>query len=188
MIWTDGPPNSRAAPILANLGLLEFDRGHYAAAEAFARQALETRRRFGGEDTIGAASALIDVAETRLFQKDAAGAEPLLRQALAIRRRKYIDTHPAVIAAEVRLAEILLAAGKASEAEGAMREAMRAANASQFPLLPWQIAEAESALGACLQSLGRDAEAQPFLSRSGPNLRMDPRPAFRKPVIERFRQ
>ena len=174
------------AQVIANLGILEFDRGDYAGAERYGRQALEMRRKLGGDQHPDVASSLIDVALARSFQGDQAGAEPLLRQALAIRKATLEPGHPDILAAEVRLGEVLTWEGKAGEAEPLLREAVDSAQHPPFPLVPWQVAEAENALGACLMSLHRPDEARPLLVESEAALQTDPRPAFRKPVGDRI--
>jgi hypothetical protein len=86
-----------------------------------------------------------------------------------------------VIAAEVRLGEVLTAEGKAPEAEQLLRDALASARSAPFPLLTWQIAEVQSALGMCLLGLDRSAEGESLLQASQADLRRDPRPAFRQP-------
>jgi tetratricopeptide (TPR) repeat protein len=107
----------------------------------------------------------------------------LLRQAFAIRRKQSSFGHPNVIAAEVRMGEVLTAEGKGAEAEPILREALASAQSAPYPLLPWQIAEAQSALGSCLVALGRSAEGEPLLKASQADLQKDPRPAFRHPRL-----
>ena len=175
-----GPQSWAAAKVTGNIGLLRFDRGDYVGAESYARQALDMDHKLGGEESPQAASALIDLAEDRVFQGDPTSAEPLLRQALAIRKKEFSAGHPNVIAAEVRLGEVLTAEGKAVEAEPILREAFASARSAPFPLLPWQIAEAQSALGTCLLALHRAQEAEPLLKASATDLQKDPRPAFRR--------
>ncbi len=177
---TDGPGGWSAAKITGNLGLLQFDRGDYAAAERYGRHALDMDHKLGGEESPQAAAALINLAEARAFQGDLAGAEPLLRQALAIRKKEFSSGHPNLVAAEVRLGEVLTAQGKAAEAEALLREALASARAAPFPLLPWQIAEVQSALGTCLIARNRAPEGEPLLKASQADLQNDPRPAFRQ--------
>jgi serine/threonine-protein kinase len=162
-----GPQGWAVAKVMANRGLLEFDRGDYAGAERDARQSLGMDHKLGAED--------------RAFQGDPASAEPLLRQALAIRRKQFSFGHPNVIAAEVRLGEVLTAEGKVQEAEPTLRDAVASAHSAPYPLLPWQIAEAQSALGTCLVAIGRSAEGEPLITASQNDLQKDPRPAFRQP-------
>ncbi len=176
-----------ASQVLLNLGLLEFDQGHYAAAETWTQQSLEMKRKLGGENSLALDSALVNLAEDQLIEGDAGGAEPLLRQALEKRQTKYPPKHPEVVAAQVRLGEVLIAEDKTSEAEPILRQAVAAARTAPFPLLPWQVAEAESALAACLEAEHRDAgEAQRLEKVSQPGLLSHPRPLFRKPAAVRL--
>jgi hypothetical protein len=166
--------------VITSLSELEFDRKDYADAEAYARQALDMAHKLGGDENPQAAVALIDLAEAKVFQGDAPGAEPPLRQALAIRKKELPSGHPNVIAAEVRLCEVLTAEGKAAEAEPLLREALASARSAPFPLLPWQVAETQSALGICLVARGHKAEGEQLLKASQVDLQKDPRPAFRR--------
>jgi serine/threonine-protein kinase len=176
-----------ASQVLLNIGLLEFDQGHYAAAETWLQQSLEMKRKLGGENSLALDSALLNLAEDQLFQGDAGGAEPLLRQALEKRETKYPPKHPEVVAAQVRLGEVLIAEGRAAEAEPLLRQAVAAAKTAPFPLLPWQVAEAQSALAACLESEHRNGEEAQALEReSQAGLASHPRPAFRKSAAMRL--
>jgi eukaryotic-like serine/threonine-protein kinase len=173
-----------AAQIMANIGLLRFDEHQYAQAEKYARQAMELRHKLGGDSTPAFANSLIEVGYDRATQGDAAGGETLLRQALEIRRKKLWPGHPAIITAEVRLGEILIAEGKTREAELLLGQAMSSAIHEPFPLPPWQIAEAKNAYGECLKHLGRGSEGDLLVAQSLPDLRFDPRPAFRNGATE----
>ena len=161
-----GENSSLSAKILANIGVLEFDRGNYPAAEGYARQALSMQTKLAGVQTPAYANALIDLAEDRVFQGDAGGAEPLLRQALAIREQKFNAGNPAIIGAQVRLGEDLTQEGNLPEAETMLRRALASAKAEPFPLPPWKIAEAESGLGACLLAEGHREEGEQLLRHS----------------------
>jgi serine/threonine-protein kinase len=176
-----GPLDWSAARVTASLGVLQFDRKDYVGAERYARQVLDMAHKLGGDENPQAVAALIDLSEARAFQGDATDAEPLLREALAIRRKQFSPGHPNVIAAEVRLGEVLTAEGKAADAESLLREAIASVQSAPFPLLPWQIAEAQSALGTCLVALGRSAEGEQLRKASHADLQKDPRPAFRQP-------
>jgi hypothetical protein len=136
--------------------------------------------QLGGEENPQAAATLIDLGVARAFQRDPASAEPVLRQALAIRSKEFSPGHPDFISAQVRLGEVLTAEGKGAEAEPLLREALASARSAPFPLLPWQVAEVESALGTCLIALHRPAEGEPLLKASQADLQKDPRPAFRQ--------
>jgi hypothetical protein len=159
--------------------VLDFDRGRYAAAEKEAREAMELRRKLGGEATPAFANSLIEVGEDREFQGDAAGAEPLFRSALEIRRGKLWAGHPSIMTAEVRLGEALVAEHQAGEAEPLLRAAAEDASHEAFPLPAWQTAEAKNAYGECLIALGHAAEGEALVNESRAALKSDPRPAFR---------
>jgi tetratricopeptide (TPR) repeat protein len=175
-----------ASQILLNMGVLEFDQGHYAAAETWAQQSLEMKRKLGGENSLALDGALIELAEDQLFQGDAQGAEPMIRQALELRQKKFTGKHPAVVAAQVRLGEALIAEGREFEAQPILHEAVSSARTAPFPLLKWQIAEAESALAACEAILRHTDEAQRLERESQPGLSAHPRPPFRQPAITRL--
>ncbi len=174
-----------AARIQGNMILLALDRGDYAGAERIARQVLELDRKLGGDDSPDFATSLIDLGLARFYQRDNAGAESLLRQGLEIRRKIYPSGHTFIVAAKVRLGEVLTAAGKLGEAEGLLREAAQAAHNSPYPLVPWQVAEADSAWGVCLVRLGRTAEGVKLLRSSQDSLKTDPEAAIRKYALDR---
>ena len=176
----------RLASIETNLGLLELDQGNYAGAERYARQALDLFRKLGGKENPDFASSRIDVAVARSFQGDASGAEPLLRQALEIRKKIFSSGgHVHIVAAQVRLGEVLTAEGKLSEAERILREAAQSGHNSAFPLVPWQVAEAESALGVCLPRMYQTAEARTLLQKSHDALKTCPEAALRRQALAR---
>jgi tetratricopeptide (TPR) repeat protein/tRNA A-37 threonylcarbamoyl transferase component Bud32 len=174
-----GPKSWAVAKVLFNEGNLELDRGDDAAAEKYGRQSLEMHRALGGEEAPEVASDLVLVAEARRFQNDPSGAEPLLRQALAIREKKFPRAHPQLIAAQVRLGEVLVEEGKAQQAEPILQEAMQMAHTPPFPLLAWQVAEAEHAMGVCNAALGHSAEAEKLLRQSEGPLQQHPQKAIR---------
>ena len=184
---SSGPQSWAAAKVLSNLGLLQLDRGDYAAAERYARQALEMRTALGGDDNNNdVAASLIEVGVAREYQNDPASAEQLFRQALGS-RRKFPPWHPDLLAAEIRLGEVLMTEGRLNVAEPLLREAVSSAHSAPFPLLPWQVAEAEVTYGVCLAKLGRGAESQIVLSKGLPALSTYPEAAMRR-KIERLAQ
>lgn len=178
-----GPKSWAIAKVLFNEGNLELDRGDDASAEKYARQAFDMHRALGGEQSPDVASDLILIAEARRFQNDSAAAEPLLRQALAIRQEKFPRAHPQLIAAQVRLGEVLVEEGKGQEAEPILEQAMQMAHTPPFPLLAWQVAEAEHAMGACDAALGRATEGEKLMRQSEPPLQHDPQKAIRSRAL-----
>jgi hypothetical protein len=62
-----------------------------------------------------------------------------------------------------------------------------AARTAPFPLLKWQVAEAERALAACLEAEHRNSdEAQRLEMESQAGLQSHPRPAFRRSAASRL--
>jgi serine/threonine protein kinase/tetratricopeptide (TPR) repeat protein len=174
-----------AAKIETNLSLLQLDRGDGSGAERYAQQALALCRKLGGDNNPEVASALLDVGLARSFQGDLAGAETLLRQALEIREKVFSSGHFRIIAAQARLGEVLTAEGKLDESAPLLREAVEAVQNSPFPLEPWQVAEAESALGVCLAKLGQTTEARALIEKSTDALKTHPEAALRKQATDR---
>jgi tetratricopeptide (TPR) repeat protein len=149
---------------------------------------MDLRRKLGVEETPEYAVSLIQVAEIRLYQKDARTAEPRLRQALEIRRKRLSAGHPDIATAEVRLGEALLAEKEPQQAEPVLKQAVDAVTHAPFRLPAWQVAEAEAAYGVCLQDLGRTGEGARLLEESRAALAWDPRPAFRADPTARLRR
>jgi hypothetical protein len=169
------------------MGWLDFDEGHYAAAEGHARAAMDLRRALGGEATPEFATSLIQVAQARLYQGDPRTAETLLRQALEIRRKRLWAGHPDIATTEVRMAEVLLVEKKLAEADPLLKHAVDSLTQPSFPVPPWQTAEAKVAYGVCLEALGRQAEGAALRQQSWADLESDPRPIFRKDPAVRLR-
>ncbi len=172
-----------AARIDENLARLQLDRGDAPGAERFARQALAIATRLGGDGTPDVADALIEVATALWFEGNPSAAEPLLRRALAIRKKSLAPDHPDFIGVQVRLGRVLLAEGKAGEAELLLRQALQSARAAKYPLFPWQLADAQSALADSLAALGPSQEAAMLYRASKPALESIPLAALRKQAL-----
>ena len=166
------------AQFVSTLGWLDFDQEDYAAAEQRARAAMELRKP-AGEETPQFVSSLMQVAMTRLYQRDAQAAESLLRQALEIRRKRLPAWHPDIAAAEVWLGEALVVKKDPAQAEPILRHAADSLEHAPFQVAAWQLAEARAAYGVCLQALGRTEEGATLISKSRADLQSNPRPAFR---------
>jgi eukaryotic-like serine/threonine-protein kinase len=182
---TTGPQNWSVESALKNFALLQLDRGDYAGAEPYAEQALEMSRKLGGDTNPEVATMLTIRGVGRELQGDAAGAEPLLRSALEIRKALFSPGHPAIVSAETRLGEALTSEGEFQLAEPILREAVNTAHTAPFPLLPWQVAEPERALGVCLGELGHAAEAESLLRNSRTPLASYPVAALRRWMLQR---
>jgi serine/threonine-protein kinase len=167
--------NWTLAQILEDLAWFHMDRGGYVAGEHYAEQALSMRRRLGGEDNEDVGSSFIDVAIAKEAQGHLKDAEPMLRHALTIRKEKFPAWHPRVVYAEIRLGELLVRERKLDLAEPILREAERSAHSAPFALLPWQVAEAEDALGRCLVALDRRSEGLALLRESAQGVTAIPR-------------
>jgi serine/threonine-protein kinase len=175
--------------VSARYALAEVDAGDYPKAEDLARRVITIQQsNHGGETAATTAQMMITLGEARVFQGDPAGAEPSLRQALQTLKTKLPPRYPPVATAEVRLGEALTAQGKAATAEPMLREALESVSAPPFRIPDWQVGEAESALGWCLGSLGRMAEARRLLAQSQKKLANDPRPVFRKQATVHLEQ
>jgi serine/threonine-protein kinase len=186
MQMSSGSENRNVAKVWSNLGLLQLDRGDYKGAERYSRLALEMRRKLSGDDHPDVADSLIEVGLTREFQGDPAGAQPLLRQALDIRNKKFPAWHPDVIAAKVRLAEAIMDDGHPELAEPILRKAVNSTHDAPFPLLSWQIAEADVTLGACLAKLGRTSESQTLMHDGRSRIAQYPEAALLKKMERRL--
>ena len=180
-----GSDSWTSAQTLSNLGLLELDQGNYVDAERNARQALEIRRKLRGEDSPDVATSLLEVGLTREFQDDLAGAEQLFREALDIRQKELRPGHPSMIAAEVRLGELLTEEDHLDLAAPLLSEAHESAHHSPFPLLPWQVAEVDNAIGAYLIKRGNVSQGLALLRSSVAAMKGYPETAMRERVLQR---
>jgi len=74
-----------------------------------------------------------------------------------------------------QMGEVFMREGKLDLAEPVLREAVRSAKSAPFALLPWQVAEAEDALGRCLVAVDRRSEGFALLRASAQGVRAVPR-------------
>jgi hypothetical protein len=65
-----------------------------------------------------------------------------------------------------------------------LRDAVQLAHNQPF-LLPWQVGEAESALGACLAAGGKGPEAAPLIRSGAEGLKTHPEAALRQRALRR---
>ncbi len=185
---SNGAETWSAAKVEANLGLLHLDEGDSTGALHYAQQALELRRKLGGNDTPDVASSLMDIGLIQSERGDLPAAEFSLRQALDLRKKMLSPVHPSLVAAEVRMGEVLLSENKVAEAGPLLRAALSSAQASPFPLLPWQVAETQNALGAYLIADGKRAEGVKLLRASLPGLKGYPQATVRRRGLQRTRK
>ncbi|HUB52170.1 MAG TPA: serine/threonine-protein kinase [Terracidiphilus sp.] len=180
---TIGPEGWNQEDVLESLSLLKLDQGDYAGAEDYARKALGMTENLGAHHSLRAGELMDDIGLAREFQHDAAGAEPLFRQAIEVDKAILAPGSPALTSAETRLGEALIIQGKSGLAEPLLRDAVDSTRKPPFPLLPWQVAEPQYALGLCLAKLGRTEEAELLLKNSREALKTYPDPALRRWIL-----
>jgi serine/threonine-protein kinase len=172
-----------AARIVKNMGLLDLDQGDYSMAERHTREALDLFRRLGGAEGPDIATSLVNLGMIKEVQGDMASAEPIFKEAVNIRRKELRLDHPDVIAAEVRLGEVLTAEDKLALAEPLLSDAEKFAHNSPVPLLAWQVAEADSAMGILLVKQGKTSQAYPLLRSAAARMNSYPQAAMKKKIL-----
>jgi serine/threonine protein kinase/Tfp pilus assembly protein PilF len=177
---TGGGSSLSSAKVLANLARLKLDEGAFTESEADARAALAIRQKRASAESPLIASSWMDVAEARSFLGDMTEAENLLRRALAMREAKFAGDHTAIMDARVRLAEVLIQEQNFTEAETLLRASEASVQRSPFPLLAWQSAEIEVALGLALAGEGHAAEGQKLIRANLRALHNHPNRALRR--------
>ncbi|HEX7050199.1 MAG TPA: serine/threonine-protein kinase [Longimicrobiales bacterium] len=163
---TLGDHHPTIATALNNLGLLLRAKGELDEAEPLLRESLALRRELYGDRHPEVARALANLAALESDRGHAAIAERLYRQALTLRRELLGDSHPDVARTALALGLLLHRRGDDAAAEPLLREAVAIRRAQPSSAPAWRLAEAESALGACLSALGHPDEAEPLLVRS----------------------
>jgi hypothetical protein len=66
-----------------------------------------------------------------------------------------------------------------------LSDAVKSAHSSPFALLPWQVAEADSAMGAYLQKRGKISQADSLLRNNEVAIRDYPQAAMRRRILQR---
>ena len=150
----------RVATSLNNVAYVLHEKKQYAEAEAMYREAWAMQRALFGDEHPSVLITMSNVGKVLQDQGRLGAAEDLLREALAKRRAVLGDQHPNVAVSLANLAGVLLEERQAASAEPLFREALAIWTTVD---VPWQIAEARSALGACLTDLGRYTEAESLL-------------------------
>ncbi len=148
---------------LRSLGTLEYTRGEPERAEVHLREALRIRRLHYGDEHTRVAAVLDLLGRVVAAQGRREEARTLYDEALRIRRRRYGENDHRVATTKKNLS-ILLAADDPAAAEVLAREALDVLR--RLKPGSWEVADAESVLGACLLALGRYGEAEPYLVES----------------------
>jgi serine/threonine protein kinase/tetratricopeptide (TPR) repeat protein len=155
------------AATLSNLGAVLIKKGSYSQAEPFVREGLDLRRKMLGNAHPDTAMSLFRLSDLLYKKGDFQAAESAAREsvkafslALTTPKDNAYFANPLM-----ELGLILNKTGRSREAEAFLREALEI----RTRLLPrgnQLIAASEGALGECLTTQKRYAEAEPLLQRS----------------------
>ncbi len=149
---------------LSNLGGLLVKKGRYAEAEPFIREGLEVRRKLLGNSHMDTAMSLYRLSDLLYTTGDYRGAEDAARESVQIFHRAFTTPQDNLYFAAplTQLGLVLNKTGRSREAEARLREAFEI----RTRLLPsghQLIGTSDGALGECLTTQQRYAEAEPLL-------------------------
>ncbi len=162
-LQAEHPRISRA---LLQEALLEMDAGDFAAAERRLDEVLESQQRVLGEMHVDVAMTLR--ARGRLFflTDRLSQAESAYRRAGEITRLLLEPDHPQLAADQAALAKIHAARGELEECERKASRAVQTLQALPLTAAHRRLAVAMGILGGCLAEIGRDEEAEGYLTES----------------------
>jgi serine/threonine protein kinase len=165
-----GHDHTTVSTLLSNLGTIATDRGELAEAEKLQREALAINRRLHNGKHVGLVVALNNLANGLREREKYTEAESLIEQAMSLSRE--LQASDTLVGGFVLLskASLMHAAERDQECEHAAREGLKVLS-GKLPANHWQVANAQSILGACLTGLGRYAEAELLLTRNLPIIR-----------------
>jgi eukaryotic-like serine/threonine-protein kinase len=153
------PPRDMAAS-LEGLGRVLSSAGRHVEAEAPLREALDLRRRYGGERGTELVEALHELALNRLRQGNNVAGEPLFREAVALSRRLPASSVSLRVSSLVDLARLRRRfERKPAEAEGLYREALELTR-RWYPSGHPDAAVCLSELASTVRDLGKLEEAE----------------------------
>ncbi len=155
------------AATLSNLGAVLIKKGNYAEAEPFVREGLQLRRKMLGDAHPDTAMSYFRLSDLLYKEGNYADAESAAKESVQVFNRALAAPKDSMYYANplLELGLILNKTGRSREAETYLREAL----AIRMRLLPkgnQLIGISEGALGECLTSQKRYAEAEPLLQRS----------------------
>jgi serine/threonine protein kinase/Flp pilus assembly protein TadD len=165
-----GPGHASVATTLRSLANALFLQGELAEAESLLRRALQARRELGPGEP-GVAAVLSTLGRVLHAQGRLAEAEACFDGTLAIRRQHYAEEDRRVAVTKVDLATLLLDRALGLDhagpeaAETLLMEALSDLRRA-YGGTSWQVANAETSLGALRTSQGRFVEAEELLKRS----------------------
>ena len=152
---------------LSNLGLQLISEGKAKEAEPFIREGLALRRKVLGDAHEDTAASFVRVSDLLYAEGDYQGAERAVREAIAVYHRalKQPTENISYSTAQKRLGLILNKTGRSSEGESYIRQALSIVTHLLAPGNQY-IARTQEALGECLTTQKRYAEAEPLLLES----------------------
>jgi serine/threonine protein kinase/Tfp pilus assembly protein PilF len=155
------------ATTLSNLGAVLIKKGSYIQAEPFVREGLELRRKMLGNAHPDTAMSLFRLSDLLYKQGDYQGAESAARESVQVFSRALTTPKDSIYFANpvMALGLALNRTGRSRQAESYLRESLEI----RTRLLPkgnQLISASEGALGECLTTQRRYAEAEPLLLRS----------------------
>jgi serine/threonine protein kinase len=155
------------AATLSNLGAVLIKKGNYSQAEPFVREGLELRRKMLGDSHPDTAMSLFRLSDLLYKEGNYPDAEAAARESVQVFQRALASPRDSIYFANplLELGLILNKTGRSREAETNLREAL-AIRARLLPEGNPLIGISEGALGECLTSQKRYAEAAPLLQRS----------------------
>lgn len=156
-----GPKSRDTATSLRSLGVLLYVRGDAAEAEPLLREALEIRREVHGERHPRTAAALSSLGKALLTLERYDESVISLNKALEIRWQLWGSNHVLVAASRRDLALLYFALNEDEIAQVLWSRALSTLRKRdlQRGTLSWEVADAESRLGALLLKEGRVDEA-----------------------------
>jgi serine/threonine protein kinase len=155
------------AASLSNLGAVLIKKGSYSQAEPFVREGLDLRRKMLGNAHPDTAMSLFRLSDLLYKEGDYQGAESAARESVQVFGRALTTPKDSIYFANpvMALGLALNRTGRSREAETYLREALEI----RRRLLPkgnQLIAASDGALGECLTTQKRYAEAEPLLQQS----------------------
>ena len=155
------------AATLSNLGAVLIKKGNYSQAEPFVREGLELRRKMLGNAHPDTAMSLFRLSDLLYKEGDYLGAESAASESIQVFSRAFSVPQDNIYFANplLELGLILNKTGRSRQAETYLREAL-AIRTRFLPAGNQLIGISEGALGECLTSQRRYAEAEPLLLRS----------------------
>jgi serine/threonine-protein kinase len=155
------------AATLSNLGAVLIKKGSYSQAEPFVREGLQLRWKMLGNAHPDTAMSLFRLSDLLYKKGDYQDAERAARESVQVFSRALTTPKDNAYFANplMELGLILNKTGRSREAEAYLREALEI----RTRLLPGGnplIAASEGALGECLITRNRYAQAEPLLQRS----------------------